>query len=183
MIVNSGAKSGQLVGFRAHQQGADEQVVPGKLVDHPDAHAMLGLRPAVEVGDEQLVLVGERQQEIVVEPVERVRVHRLVAVVPPDHVLGQRVLDGELVLRAAAGVLAGADDQRPVLGEQALAAAHGMLDQRRGRQIPEDFGAGRDALRFKSACAEPGRSLSNFPFLKCQKRRRPGWACRRIRMR
>ena len=43
------------------------------------------------------------------------------------------------------------DDERPILGEQSLAAAHGMLDQRRGRQVPEDFGAGGDTLGVKAA--------------------------------
>ena len=112
---------------------------------------MLGLRPAVEVGDIELVLVRQRLEEIVVEAIECRRVHRLVAVVPPDDVLGESVLDGKLVLRASAGVLAGSDDQRPVLGEQAFAAANRMLHQRRGGEVPEDFGAGGDALGIKPA--------------------------------
>ena len=114
-------------------------------------HAVLGLRAAEEVGDVKLVLVAEREQEIVVQPLERVRVHRLVAVVPPDHVLGQLVLDRELVLRAAAGVLAGAHDERAVLREQPFAPAHRMLDQRRRGEVPEDLGAGGDALRIEAA--------------------------------
>ena len=61
------------------------------------------------------------------------------------------ILDRELVLRAAAGVLAGAHDQRAVLREQAFAAAHRMLDQRRRGQVPEDLGAGGDTLRIEPA--------------------------------
>ncbi len=120
------------------------------LIDaHP--HPMLGLRTAVEVGDVELVLVGEREQEIVLQRGECCRIHRLVAIVPPDRrPRSARRLTVNLSLRAAAGVLAGADHQRPVLGEQALAAPHRMLDQRRGRQIPEDLGLGGDALRFKT---------------------------------
>ena len=60
MIVIFGREAGQLVGFGPHQQRADEQVVPRELVDHAHADAMLGLRSAVEVGDEQLFLVAER---------------------------------------------------------------------------------------------------------------------------
>ena len=74
-------------------------------------------------------------------------------------VLGQPILDGELVLRAAAGVLAGANHQRAVLGKQAFAAANGMLDQRRRREIPENLGAGGDALRVKTATRNPIRHL------------------------
>ena len=70
------------------------------------------------------------------KPLERGRVHRLVAVIPPDHVIRQLVLDGELVLRAATGVLAGADDKRAVLGKQAFSATDRMLDERRSREIP-----------------------------------------------
>ena len=57
-------------------------------------------------------------------------------IVPPDGVLGLGVADDELVLGRAAGVLAGLDDQRAVLGEQALAAADRLLDQRRGAEVP-----------------------------------------------
>jgi hypothetical protein len=52
-------------------------------------------------------------------------------------------------------VLAGANDQWAILCEQALAAANGMLDERRGRQIPEDFGARYDTQRLKSATRNP----------------------------
>ena len=128
-------EAGQLVGLGPHQKRADEQIVPGELVDHPHLHPVLGLRTAVEVGDVKRVGDGERQEEIVVEAIERLAVHRFVAVVPPDDVLRQVILDRELVLRASTGVLAGANDQRPVLGEQPFAAAHRMLHQRRRGQF------------------------------------------------
>jgi hypothetical protein len=38
--------------------------------------------------------------------------------------------------------------QRTVLGKQALAAAHRILDERRRLQIPENLRARRNALRF-----------------------------------
>ena len=176
-----GLEARQLARFGPHQQGADEEIVPGELVDHADPDAVLGLRAAVEVGDVELVLVGERQQEIVVQAVERVRVHRLVAVVPPDHVLGQRVLDGELVLGAAAGVLAGADDQRPVLGEQALAAADRMLDQRRRRADSRRFRRRWRCPGHQARDAERGRSLKRFPFQHVKSGGGRCLACRRMR--
>ena len=46
----------------------------------------------------------------------------------------------------AARVPAGGDDQRPVLCQQALAAADGMLDQLGGRQVPVQSGGRVDAL-------------------------------------
>jgi hypothetical protein len=48
-------------------------------------------------------------------------------------------------------VLAGLHHQRPVLGQQTFAALKRMFDQRRRRQIPENLGAGGDALCVKSA--------------------------------
>ena len=95
-------------------------------------------------------------------------------------VLGLGIADDELVLGAAAGVLAGLDDQRAVLGEQALAAAHRMLDQRRGRRdSSEDLGAGRDALRVKAAARNAvGHVEISSPNVKCGGDR--FWACRRM---
>ena len=144
----------QLVSLGPHQQSADEEVVPGELVDHPHLDAMLRLRSAIEVGDEQHVLVGQRQQEVVVKPIERRGIHRLVGLAPPDTVLGNRIADNKLILRAAAGVAAGAHDQRSVFRKQTLAAAHGVLDQRRGLEIPKDLGAGRNALLLKPKFCE-----------------------------
>ena len=67
MIVNSGSKPASSSRLRADQQGADEEIVPGELVDHANAHSVLGLRAAEQVGDVELVLVGQRQQEIVLQ--------------------------------------------------------------------------------------------------------------------
>ncbi len=89
--------------------------------------------------------------------------------------------DDEFILRGAAGELAGADDQRTVLGEQAFAAAHRMLDERRRRQIPENLGACRDTLRVKSVTWNPVTHSTNTPFQMFKAAASLG--CRRIRMR
>ena len=176
-----GVEPRQLIRLGPHQQGSDEQIVPGKLVDDPHPHPVLRLRSSIEISNVELLLVGKCQQEIIVQPFERFRVHRLVAVVPPDHIFGKRILDRELVLRASAGVLAGANHQRSILGEKALAAAHRMLDQRRGRQVPEDLRASRNTLRLQSAVRNSVTHVAHS-FHKCSMRRRPGGACRRMRM-
>src|SRR3546814_16855336 len=98
-------------------------VVPGELVDDAHADAVLGLRAAIEVGDEQRVLLGDLGQEIRLQRREMRRRHRGV-VVPPDRPFGLRIADDELVPGGAAGVLAGLADQRAVLGENALAASN-----------------------------------------------------------
>src|SRR3546814_2839299 len=51
-------------------------VVPGELVDDAHADAVLGLRAAIEVGDEQRVLLGDLGQEIRLQRREMRRRHR-----------------------------------------------------------------------------------------------------------
>src|SRR3990170_2176254 len=54
---------------------------------------------------------------------------------PPDLVDAAGLLDQELVLRRAAGVLTGAYDERAVGGDDALAVADGMLVELGGRKV------------------------------------------------
>src|SRR6478672_3668016 len=124
---------------------------------------MLGLRAAEEIGDIKLVLIRQRGQEVGLQAIERRWIHRLVAVVPPDDILGQLILDGELVLRAPARVLAGPHDKRAVLGEKAFATTHGMFDQRRSREIPENLGTCGNALLVQTATRSPIGHFRTFP--------------------
>ena len=73
MIVIFGLEARQLLRRRADQQGADEQAVPGELVDHADVDAMLGLRAAEQVLDEQGLLLRQRGEEIGLERGEMLR--------------------------------------------------------------------------------------------------------------
>ena len=54
------------------------------------------------------------------EPVVVGLADRLVDLAPPDLVVGAGLTDDELVLRRAAGVLAGPHDEGPVRGDDAL---------------------------------------------------------------
>jgi hypothetical protein len=79
-------------------------------------------------------------------------------------------------------VLAGTNHERPVFREQALTPSHGMLNQRRGGQIPEDFGLGSDTLRIKPAVRNS--FVHGQIFLSKHVKSGDGrcQACRRIRM-
>jgi hypothetical protein len=57
--------------------------------------------------------------------------HRDIGLAPPDGIARFIVLDDELVLGAAPGVLAGFDDERAILGEQAFAMAKRILNEPR----------------------------------------------------
>ena len=163
MIVNSGSNPAA-PRFRPHEQGADEELVPGELVDHP--HLAPGVPAASRRRGPQRKgrPFAKRHQEIFVEAMNASGLDRLVAVVPPDQVAGELVLDRELVLRAAAGVLAGPHDQRSVLREQALSPAHRILDQWSRGEVPEDLCTGGDALGIEAATRNAISSRSSFPF-------------------
>ncbi len=153
-----GLEAVKLGSLRADEERADEVAVPGELGDHPHAHAMLGLRAAVQVLDVERLLVREGGEEIRLQRREMVRGHRLV-VVPPDRAVGFGVADDELVVGRAAGMLAGPDHQRPVLCEQALAARDGVLDQGRRAEIPVQGGGRVDALVRQIERRHSGRHL------------------------
>src|SRR3546814_4204730 len=112
--------------------------------------------------------------------------HRHIGLAPPDGVRGLGILDDELVPGAAPGVLAGGDDERAVLGEQALAMADRILHQPRRAPV---FGHVR--LRFNGPTTDhhlghcPGLSfLRRAAAYLCNARRAKGQAricngCRR----
>src|SRR3546814_7086477 len=75
------------------------------------------------------VATREMREEIFLQRGEMRRRHRHIGLAPPDSVGGLRILDDELVLGAAAGVLAGGDDEWTVLGQQSFAVTDRFLDQ------------------------------------------------------
>ena len=88
---------------------------------------------------------------------------------PPDLVVAGRLVDDELVLRRATGVLAGQDDERAVGGEEALAVADGVLVQLGGREVgaygPSQDGAldRRGGGHRRATPRRQGRSRSDRP--------------------
>ena len=89
------------------------------------------------VDDVERRLAGEVLGDLLAEPLERV-LGELLVPVPPDPALGARLADDELVLRRAAGVPAGVDDERAALADARLAARDRVLVEQRGRGIPDD---------------------------------------------
>ena len=101
-----------------------------------DAGGQLVLR----IGASQEVLHIEALQpgmghEVLLQGLEGGAAQGLV-VVPPDGVFGGLVAHDELVIGAAAGVLAGRDGKTAAFGHQAFAARHGLLIEHRRRRIP-----------------------------------------------
>ena len=83
---------------------------------------MRGIGAGERVDDVEDRLHVEIRDDLVAEPEEVLLLERLVDVSPPDAVLRAGLAHDELVLRRAARVDAGVDDERPALGEHALLA-------------------------------------------------------------
>jgi hypothetical protein len=120
MIVYSGTKPASS-SLGAHQQGADEQVVPGELVDHAHVDAVLGLRAAEQVRHIERSLSASAARKSSFSAAKCSGRHADVGLAPPHGAFGLVIADDELVLGRAAGVLAGGDHEGAILGQQAFA--------------------------------------------------------------
>ena len=139
----------QVRGRRHDEQVPDEQVLPGQFLDEADRQAVVGIGAGVEILDEQLLALQVRD-DVAAQHVEVRGVDRLVDLAPPDLRFARRLLDHELVVRRAAGVRAGAADERPLLREDALLAPDGVLVERRRGQVEMDGLRGLHAVRLES---------------------------------
>ena len=123
---------------RPDQQLADEQRVPGQFGEDPRPDPVFRIGAAVEVLREQF-LAARMRDEVLIEQVE-VRPGELAVAIPPDGILGQRIDDGVLVLRRAAGVHAGLRADRTALHDVGLARRDRMFVELRRFQVPVDLG-------------------------------------------
>ena len=104
--------------------------------------------------DDVEVLRVEVRDDLLAQPLEVLLGDRLVDGAPPDPLLRAGLADDELVLRRAAGEAAGVDDERPALGEPALAALERVRVEQRRRRVPVDA-----AARAQPVVGEADRSV------------------------
>jgi hypothetical protein len=133
-----------LVG-RRDEHRLREQGVVGVVGDDPHVDAVLRIGAGEGVDDVE-VAVGEVGRDLGAKAVEAILLERPVHIAPPDALLGGRLPHDELVLRRAAGVAAGVDDERPALGEHALAPAQRVRVEDGRGQVPVNPAAGFDAV-------------------------------------
>ena len=133
-----GNERGERGALRPDQQLADEQRVPSELGEDAHLDAVFRIGAAIEVLREQLlalgVLLDVGQQRV------EVLLRHLAVAVPPHRILGERVDDGVLVLRRAAGVMAGLGAQRAAGDHLGLSRRDGMLIELGFGEIPVHFG-------------------------------------------
>jgi hypothetical protein len=115
--------------------------VVGAVGDDADGDPVRGVGAGERVDDVDVLLV-EVGDDLLAETVELLLGQRLVDLAPPDAVLRTGLADDELVPRRASGVAAGVDDERPTLGEDALAARERVRVEERSRRLPVDAAVG-----------------------------------------
>src|SRR5262245_25603174 len=116
--------------------------MPGEFGEDPRFYPVIRIGAAIEILREKLLAFRVRE-EVVVEDFEVLR-RELAVAVPPDALLGERVDDGVLVLRAPARVHAGFRAERAAGDHLSLAARDCVLIERRLSQIPVN---GREILQ------------------------------------
>jgi hypothetical protein len=103
----------------------------------------IGAREGV---DDVEVLALEMGDDLAAQAVEPLFGELAVDVAPGDPPLRFRLPDDKLVLRRAAGVEAGVNDERPSLGEKAVADEQRVRVEQCRRGIPVDAPDGMDAV-------------------------------------
>ena len=128
--------------IRRDEHVAREQAVPGLLGHHPDRQAVLRIGAGIDVLDEQLAVLQIGGHPLV-GGIEMGFRDPVVDRPPPD--IGRRggLVDDELVLRRAPGVLPGLGDEAAAGRQHALAPSQPVLVERRHCRVPV-HGAGID---------------------------------------
>ena len=121
-----GLEARQVGGRRHDEQVADKQVLPGKFLDEADRQTVFGIGARIQILNKQLLPLQMRD-DVAPQHVKLRRIDRLVDLAPPYLRVARRLLDDELVVGRAAGMRAGAADERAVLGKDAFLATDGMF--------------------------------------------------------
>ena len=122
----------------ADQELMDEQRMPGQFSKDAGLDLVFRIGAAVEILREQFLALAVRD-EVGEQRVEVLSAHLAIAV-PPHRIPGEVVDDRILVLRRAAGVMAGLGTERAARDDRAFARCDGMLVESRFGQIPVNGG-------------------------------------------
>ena len=135
----------ELVVRRVDEERLREERVPRALRDdaHRDAVQRVGAGERVDHVD---VSLAQARRDLLTQLLEVLLGDLRVHVAPPDPILRAWLANDELVLRRAARVLAGVDDERAALGEPGIASCQRVLVELRRRRMPVDVPADSDSV-------------------------------------
>ena len=132
----------QLLLGRVDEHRPREERVVGVAGDDADGDPLLRISTGERVDHVEVVAAADVRGHLLAQPLEVLLRDLGVDVPEPDPLRRARLADDELVLRRAAGVLAGVDGERPTLGEPALTPRQRIGVELRRRGVPVD-GPGR----------------------------------------
>ena len=150
--LEAGSRNNGVIGLEVHQvflggaaqQLVNEQVLAGQLVDDAETLHVLLVCAGKAVKDEDFAVlqVGDH---LAVNGVIGGLVNGTVHLAPGDLVVYGRGIDDELIVSAAAGVLAGFHHQRAGVAQRAFAAGERLFRQNGDGKVAVDFFGGGDA--------------------------------------
>ena len=143
------AVGGKLFRGRADEKLMDEEILRSKLVDDAELLGMCGIGACEAVENEDLTAL-QVSAELALDGVEFLLGDGAVDLAPGDVVMDGGGVNDELVVRRAAGVLAGGDDERAGVAQLALAAAQGSFGELCGTEVAVNRFGGENAQLFKA---------------------------------
>lgn len=125
------------------EECASEEAVPGLLGDHAHVQTigLVGAGAAAKLED--ILTLLEVFDGAAEQFVEVIGGDAAVDFAPPDRVMDARGVFEKLVIRAAAGAVAGQAVERAIGGERSFAASDRFFDELGGRKIEMDLDAGK----------------------------------------
>ena len=133
-----GHEAGELGALGPDQQLPDEQRMPGVFGEDARLDPIFRIGAAVEILREEFLAFGVCEK--IGEQIVEVLLRHFAVTVPPHRILGERVDDGVLVLRAAAGVVTGLGAERAAFDQRGFASGDGVLVERGFGEVPVDRG-------------------------------------------
>ena len=160
-----GIETGQIVRFGTHQQRADEEIVPGELVDHTHTHPVLGLRSADRdrrrrAGPCRQVRAGNRRAGDRMRPDPSACCR--CSTRPAFSVSESLTVNLSCALRPVC--LPVRTTSGPSLASSPSPRRTACSTSGAVVEIPENFGASGNTLRFKAAVREPVSHVEEIPY-------------------
>ena len=128
---------GELLLARLDEERLRKERMPGAVGDHAEREPVFRIGAREGVHDVDVVTL-EMTEDLVAQTLEAILVEILVDLAPGDPLLAARLPDDVLVVRRAAGVHAGVDDERPALRKLSIPPLQRVHVEKRGGRMGEN---------------------------------------------